>query len=179
VNAESTGNAGSDFSIARWNDAGGWIDNPLLITRSTGLATVIGDPTANLGIATKQYVDTKASSESTVTPAASWQDYGGNYAGLWLTRVGKHVTVEGLLKRITATLAVTANTFYTVGSVPVGWRPAHNWTCPALYSLTGTGFVMGELEFSASTGDILWSPSASGTMGIGGWITLAGSYRGV
>jgi hypothetical protein len=55
--AESTGNLGTNFAINRYNDAGTFIDQPLNIDRSTGLATIKADPTALLGIATKQYVD--------------------------------------------------------------------------------------------------------------------------
>lgn len=56
--AESGGNTGSDLNISRYDDAGTYLDSPLRIYRDTGLAVVKGDPTAALGIATKQYVDT-------------------------------------------------------------------------------------------------------------------------
>lgn len=52
-----SGNTGSDFSITRYADDGVPLGTPLVINRATGLGTVSGDPTANLGIATKQYVD--------------------------------------------------------------------------------------------------------------------------
>lgn len=55
--AESGGNVGSDFFISRFSDAGTYLDNPLQILRSSGLASVRADPTAALGIATKQYAD--------------------------------------------------------------------------------------------------------------------------
>jgi len=58
--AESGSNAGTDFNIVSYTDAGAVLDTPLTITRSSGLITVKGDPTANLGVATKQYVDNKA-----------------------------------------------------------------------------------------------------------------------
>jgi hypothetical protein len=58
--AESGSNAGSDFIISNYNDAGAQIGQPLLISRATGLASVTGDPTTPLGIATKQYVDGRA-----------------------------------------------------------------------------------------------------------------------
>jgi len=38
--AESSGNVGSDFVIQRYSDAGAAIDNPLVITRSTGAVTL-------------------------------------------------------------------------------------------------------------------------------------------
>jgi hypothetical protein len=54
---ESGGNSGSDFLLARYDDAGVYIDNPIFIPRSTGLIEVKANPTAPLGVATKQYVD--------------------------------------------------------------------------------------------------------------------------
>jgi hypothetical protein len=47
--AESTGNAGSDFGIARYNDAGVGIDYPLTIVRATGTVTVTGPLTLTSG----------------------------------------------------------------------------------------------------------------------------------
>ena len=41
--AESGSNAGSDFSIQRFTDAGGAIDYPLTINRSSGLITLLGN----------------------------------------------------------------------------------------------------------------------------------------
>ena len=58
-NPESTGNVGSDFGLYRYADDGTYVSAPLIFNRSTGLGTLSGDPTANLGIATKQYVDGK------------------------------------------------------------------------------------------------------------------------
>ena len=54
---ESGGNAGSNFQINRYADDGGGLGAVLTINRATGLATIAGDPTAELGIATKRYVD--------------------------------------------------------------------------------------------------------------------------
>ena len=55
--AESTANAGSNFDILRYADDGTYLGQPLLFNRATGLGTVAGDPTAGLGIVTKQYAD--------------------------------------------------------------------------------------------------------------------------
>jgi alpha-tubulin suppressor-like RCC1 family protein len=56
--AESGGNAGSNFVIYRYDDAGAIIaESPFSINRQSGLITIQGDPTAALGVATKQYVD--------------------------------------------------------------------------------------------------------------------------
>ena len=58
--AESGANAGSALDILRFADDGTtYLGQPLRIDRATGLGTVTGDPTAALGIATKQYVDAR------------------------------------------------------------------------------------------------------------------------
>jgi hypothetical protein len=68
VDAESSGNVGSNFSLYRFDDAGGVIDTPLLINRASGQVTLTqpltlpADPTSALQAATKQYADTKIKS---------------------------------------------------------------------------------------------------------------------
>jgi hypothetical protein len=67
---ETGSNAGSNFVFANYNDAGALQGACLLITRATGLAQVKGDPTAPLGIATKQYVDAKPAGGVTISDTA-------------------------------------------------------------------------------------------------------------
>lgn len=61
--AETGSNAGSDLVIAGWDDAGEWLNSPIVITRQTGAITLSaplslsGAPTDTLHAATKQYVD--------------------------------------------------------------------------------------------------------------------------
>lgn len=66
---ESGSNAGSNFGINRYNDAGSYIDTPLSIIRSTGVVNFsiipegpASNPTTNNQLARKAYVDTKATS---------------------------------------------------------------------------------------------------------------------
>jgi len=87
--AEGGANAGSDFQISRYDDSGTLLGQALTITRATGLATVTGDPTAALGIATKQYVD--------------------NTAALYLPLTGGTLAGPGNLT-VSGTLAVTGTT---------------------------------------------------------------------
>lgn len=54
---ESGGNAGSNFEIARYNDAGAYIDSPMVVKRTDGLMIVNGPPVDAGGVATKAYVD--------------------------------------------------------------------------------------------------------------------------
>ena len=58
---EAGGNAGSDFVIEAYNDSGILSSTAVRINRLTGLVTVVADPVAALGVATKQYVDSKPS----------------------------------------------------------------------------------------------------------------------
>jgi hypothetical protein len=55
--SEPGGNAGSDLSAYRYDDAGVLIDRPFTIERFTGKVIVGSDPIIPLGVATKQYVD--------------------------------------------------------------------------------------------------------------------------
>jgi hypothetical protein len=59
--AEGGSDTGSDFELVNYHDDGTLIGDVLFGTRSTGLLTAKGDPTAALGIATKQYVDNQVS----------------------------------------------------------------------------------------------------------------------
>lgn len=52
-----SGNTGSDFLLQAYDDAGATSQAVLRGLRGSGLLTVKGDPTAALGVATKQYVD--------------------------------------------------------------------------------------------------------------------------
>ena len=48
--AETGGNVGNDFQIGRFADAGGYIDSPIIITRSTGQISVIPDPAGSFNV---------------------------------------------------------------------------------------------------------------------------------
>jgi hypothetical protein len=72
--AEGGSNAGSNFALYRYTDAGGLIDTPLTINRVNGGVTLTGalvlaaDPGVALGAATKQYVDNAVRAPATATP---------------------------------------------------------------------------------------------------------------
>jgi hypothetical protein len=55
--AEGALNVGSDFVLSRHDNAGNWIEDPIVIDRSSGLVTLAHDPINPLHAATKQYVD--------------------------------------------------------------------------------------------------------------------------
>jgi len=79
--AESGGNAGSDFGLNRYNDAGTYLSTPLIITRNTGDAQFTGDITVNKG--TPQIVLNKA-------VGANLNAITGNRAGVprWQLQLG-------------------------------------------------------------------------------------------
>ena len=58
--AETGANAGSNFYIDRYADDGAHLGSPLNFSRATGLGVVAANPTAPLGIVTKQYADAAA-----------------------------------------------------------------------------------------------------------------------
>jgi hypothetical protein len=64
--AESGANAGSNFDLHHYDDAGGYLGQVLNFNRATGLGVVKGDPTTALGIATKQYAENYANSRTPV-----------------------------------------------------------------------------------------------------------------
>ncbi|NIJ40337.1 hypothetical protein FHS78_000607 [Parvibaculum indicum] len=57
--------SGQDYVIERYSGAGEYIDTPFLVNTTTGLITIKGDPTEALGIATKQFVDSKTAAATT------------------------------------------------------------------------------------------------------------------
>jgi hypothetical protein len=109
--AESGGNVGSDFFLAAYNDAGTAIHTSLYFSRATGLGTVEGDPTAPLGIATKQYTDNKFVAIS-----------GGNYVKKDGDTMTGSLTVN---PDITASGAMYAGVF---SSVQANGYPQFRWT---------------------------------------------------
>ena len=109
--AETGANAGSDFDLNCYDDAGALIATPLAITRATGLGTVKGDPTVPLGIATKQYVDAKIAALPAPDPQL--------FAGIPMNPQGTYTTVAtDAQKCIVGTGGVTINGgLYPIGAV--------------------------------------------------------------
>jgi hypothetical protein len=114
--AEGGADAGSDFAVQAFDDSGAYKHQVLNINRAAGLIQVKGDPTAALGVATKQYVDGKvvaataaeyvANSAPTkmLTPGAVW----GAAALLAVTPSGSTFTIDmnaGLDFNLTLTAA--------------------------------------------------------------------------
>ena len=56
----TTASAPNNLSVARYNDAGAFVDSPFSLDRNDGRAYITLDPIAPFGVATKQYVDARA-----------------------------------------------------------------------------------------------------------------------
>jgi hypothetical protein len=126
--AEGGSNAGTNFLLRAYNDAGSALFDPIAITRSTGLMTLKGDPTAALGAATKQYVDNRnskgfyahkngtaqtgiaAATFTKLTATTERNDAGGYYD----SANSRYVPPAGA---VFISAAIVANASYTAGHV--------------------------------------------------------------
>ena len=81
--AETGSNAGSDFELINYADDGTLIGDVLVGVRSTGLLTVKANPTAALGVSTKQYADARVlRSGDAMTGALYANNYGGEIGAI-------------------------------------------------------------------------------------------------
>ena len=112
----------------------------------------------------------------TLTPASGWVDYGTSAGGMHVTRQGKLVTINALMKR-TSDLALVVNTGVDVATVPAGLRPAASTFDATFYQLTATGApVLGRLVVH-QTGQVQLFPSAAGTLTTTGLVAVTIPYR--
>jgi hypothetical protein len=90
---ESGNNLGASFALYRYGDGGGYLGMPFFISRQTGDASFQGtifvgtDPTQNLAVATKQYVDAVRTALGGYLPLS-----GGALSGLLTAQAGISVT---------------------------------------------------------------------------------------
>jgi hypothetical protein len=85
--AETGGDAGSDFDLIAYSDSEAFNGRALFFDRATALGTVIGNPTAPLGIATKQLVDAVGAGKLSIT--------GGEMTGQFNTAVSNGIGTAG------------------------------------------------------------------------------------
>src|SRR4029077_13571114 len=128
--AERGKDAGSAFALMQYNEAGTLLGDVLFGTRATGLLSVKADPTAALGIATKQYSDTTAA----------------NAAAGKVNRSGD--TITGNLQ-VNGEIGSAANImrFGAIGSSP-GYL---QWNGGGNYTLGGGGTVWHSGNFNPGT----------------------------
>lgn len=127
-------NTGTNFQLQAYGDNNAYLHTLLTGTRSDGLMTVKGNPTAALGIATKQYVDAAGA----IPMAQCYLDYsGGNlvlsrYNGTLLWINGKNEVIPSGGVTLAAT-GLTADTAYYI----YAWMNGATMTLEA--SLTAPG----------------------------------------
>jgi len=168
---ESGGNAGSDFSLVRYADNGTSIGAVLAADRATGLLTTTGDPTAALGIATKQYVDSKPSG-ATISDAVPVAPVVGQF--WWESDTG---ILWLYYNDGTSSQWVQANGT-TAGSVSVSYVD----TADNLRLLKSGDTMSGNLTITKTSPAIVLSKTASGqaadvygtTNGIARWLVRLG-----
>jgi hypothetical protein len=144
--AETGSDTGSNYSLYNFKDNGTY-QIALSITRATGLATVAGDPTAGLGIATKQYVD-KA-------PRLIQSGSVSNVANIVFSFPGGYSTYRLIMNRLEpVTAAVALYGFVSVNNNVSYYQAAGN------YNWAGK-FVV----YSGTEG--IWTSSAQFSSGFG------------
>lgn len=103
-----------------------------------------------------------------VTPAASWEDYGGDFP-LYGRRVpGRLLRLSGLLRR-TGTPFTTTGTFQAIATV----SPLPTWTVTGI-AMTSGGLIRYALTKAGSL-DVMTLPGGSAvTVAVGGFVALDG-----
>jgi len=161
--AESGSNAGSDFELVNYADDGTRLGDALFGTRSTGLLTVTADPTASLGIATKQYADTTA----TTAASSKLPLTGGTITGA-LTVNGELLATANYIRFGTsggaAYLQWNSGGTYTLGGGGTIWHSG-NFN-PASTVSNGRWAIIGDwqLPYNGAPGGPVTEPFSGGVM---------------
>lgn len=128
--------------------------------------------------ATKTYVDTAVAPISTMwTPATGWTDFASTYTGLYCTAHGGMVTLEGLIKP-TANTSPTIGQEFDLGTVPDGYRPAHQILYVSMVSTAGgatTAYLMRQTVYTS--GRITGTIYTAATIQTAGWVPVNITYR--
>jgi hypothetical protein len=187
VALESGTSTGTDLQIARFDNTGAPMDAPLVISRQTGLATVLAAPTATLGIATKGYVDS-AVAGGPLTAGAGIAVSGRTITNTGVLQLGTLTGTVGLSSGLgivgsaitnTGVLAVTAG-----GGIAITGTAANetitNSGVLQLGTATGTiglgsGLLMTSNTLSVTSGGGSVTSIVAGTGLTGGTITTAGT----
>jgi hypothetical protein len=130
-NSESSGNAGSDFQITRYNDAGTAIDAPVVIKRSTGVLGLTEVPTID---GSPVWYTTNHPAGTAFTPTLT----GANVLSTLTTNAAGHITA----------LTTRALTLADIGAAPASASANYiqNQTAgaqSASFNISGTGTISG------------------------------------
>jgi hypothetical protein len=161
---ESGSDAGATFKLIGYSDDGATSRVAVQGQRATGLLTVIGDPTAPLGIATKQYVDAAGGGGG---GGDVWQSYTPSVSGAGIT-LGDGL-MRGRWARSGSTVHFMASIGFgattAVGSGPISIALPVAWfagpTQPDLHARLWTG-----------SGSDQWYSAGCVSTGSGGWATV-------
>jgi microcystin-dependent protein len=179
--SEAGSNAGSNFTISRYSDAGSLLDTPLTINRVDGRMTVLSDPTVALGVATKQYVDNNATFVGEMRmwagaspPNANWMLCQGQslstvtYAALFAvlgSTYGSGGAGSFNLPNFTGRVPVGAGTGFALAAtggeathlLATGEMPAHGHTISGTVSLSGGSVGINDPQHVHSTSQGNWA----------------------
>jgi hypothetical protein len=124
------------------------------VNGATGLATVIANPTANLGIATKQYTDVA------ITNAVS-NAFGGGGGSGGTTTFNSNLAVNGRLT-VAGNVLPSSNVTYNLGSTTAWWNNAYINTIVsggsnAGLSITGSIVPTANLSYNLGSTTAWWN----------------------
>jgi hypothetical protein len=138
---------------------------------------VIADGTAANEAASKGQMDQGYT--SVLSGSSGWIDYGGAFAGAYVSRSGPIVAVEAMMKR-SSNLTVAVSTLYPVATLPSpAWYPGHTVDAPCMYKCTGSTNAAGSpgrIQIDAS-GGIGFIATVAGTVNTGDWVNINVVYR--
>lgn len=138
-------------------------------------SVLVPTPTQAMNPSTKMYSDVEAGATTTWTPYTNLTDYGGSFAGLNVTRVGKIVNVTGLIKPTTA-IALTGLTPRIVGTIPPGYLPTTQIIGSASMSITTGGYSTVRIDVTTG-GNILVTTNLDVSWTTTGWLAVNINYR--
>lgn len=159
ADAETGSDAGSNLTLASWTDAGVYKAAPIQVNRATGAMTFTGPQTV-------------------FSPASGWVDLGGSGAGLYLTRAGSLIAVEGMLKPTSST-AVASGALIVIATIPAGWWPVHTVYSAGTSSEDDGAPHYVRIHISNADGTISFrNGTRAYTLPTSGYIGVAMTYRG-
>ena len=188
ADAETGSNVGSNFFVARYSDAGVFIDIPLEISRATGAVTLSPAASASLGLAagpaqgrlTLQSGFAVSTADQAGATTVYYTPYIGQFVPLWNGTTWLMTSTGGQLSQTTtdttkSPAAVAANSNYDL----FVWSDAGTIRCtrgPAWTSDTARGTGAGTSQISVTNG--VWSNTFAITNGPGAGLgTYVGTIR--
>lgn len=174
--AESGSNAGSDFALARFSDAGAFIDNPIAVTRSSGLVTVAnnltvaGTTTLN-GTVAGTHGQNVGTGDSPTFSALTTTNGATIGSGLTVTTGAVAITSTSGVSVLTS--ASTANATWKVSNTGGSKNAIEIPAGGMLITAGGLSVSAGGLSLLAGGFSVVGGITANGSTGINATISLA------